>query len=89
MADLANAEMAVCLCERRMFDLADETLEPSQLTRENVARFRELNGMVYHVADALETEELYDEAHKYFKRIFRVDAAYRDVVNRLDRLSEY
>jgi hypothetical protein len=37
---VALAHMAVCLCERNMHDLADEILDPLELTREAVLACR-------------------------------------------------
>jgi tetratricopeptide (TPR) repeat protein len=84
---LALAKMAVVLCERGMYDLAEETLDPLVLTRESVQEHPELKEMVYQVARVMEKIRKPDLAAKYYKRIFRVDAAYSDVVQRLERLS--
>lgn len=86
--DVAMAKLAVCLCERRMFELANETLDSIELTKEGVSERRELKGLFYQVADVLEYERYYPEAVKYYKRIFRVDASYRDVMAKLERLGE-
>lgn len=84
--DLAVAKMAVCLCDRRMFELADETLDQIQLTKEIARRHPEMRNLFYRVADALEGEAMRPEALKYFKRLFQVDASFRDVVARIENL---
>lgn len=84
--DLAMAKMAVCLCERRMFDLADETLDQIQLTKELARKHPEMRNLFYRVADHLDVEQMKDSALKYFKRLFQVDASFRDVVARIERL---
>jgi tetratricopeptide (TPR) repeat protein len=84
--DLAMAKMSVCLCERRMFDLADETLDQIQLTKEIARKHPEMRNLFYRVAEVLEKEEMRPAALKYFKRLFQVDASFRDVVSRIERL---
>lgn len=87
LADIALAKMAVSLCEHGMYDLAQETIEPLELTSESVAEHPELKEMIYQVARTLEKIKRPHLALKYYKRIFHVDAAYEDVVKRLERLS--
>lgn len=84
---LATAKMALALCERGMYELADETLDPLELTREMSSEQPELKAMMYQVGRALEKIKYFQSAMKYYKRIFRVDAAYEDVVTRLERMS--
>ncbi len=86
--DLACAKLAVCLCERKMFELADEFLDPIELTKDNALLHAQLKGLIYRVADVLEAERFRPQAQKYFKRIFRVDASFKDVVARLERLGD-
>lgn len=84
--DLAMAKMAICLCDRRMFELADETLDPIAFTKDMARKHPEMRNLFYRVADALEQEEMRAEALKYFKRLFQVDASFRDVVDRIEYL---
>ncbi|MBI3735454.1 hypothetical protein HY256_02955 [Candidatus Sumerlaeota bacterium] len=87
LADMAMTKLAICLCDRRLFDLADETLDKINLTKEIVAKNPELKDMYYWMADTLEQELFKVAALKYFKRLFSVDASYKDVVIRLEKLS--
>jgi tetratricopeptide (TPR) repeat protein len=84
--DLSIAKMAVCLCERRMFELADETLDPIELSKDRAAMHRDLKGLFYRVAQVFEEENYRNQSVKYYKRIFRIDASYRDVVRKLEKL---
>jgi pentatricopeptide repeat protein len=83
----ALGNMAVVMCDRGMYDLAFETLEPIELTRELETANPELKAMFYQVALAMEKHKRFDKAVTFYKRIFRVDAAYSEVVDRLQRLS--
>ncbi len=87
LADLAMTKLAICLCDRRLFDLADETLDKMTLTKEIAAKHPELKGMYYWIAETLEVELFKPAALKYFKRLFAVDASFKDVVVRLEKLS--
>ncbi|HOR27534.1 MAG TPA: tetratricopeptide repeat protein [Candidatus Sumerlaeota bacterium] len=87
LADVAMSKMAVTLCDRGMFDMADEVMSSMELTRETVARHPELLDNTYIVARMLEKIRQPERAVKYYKRIFHLDAAYADVVERLERLS--
>lgn len=87
MTTLATAKLAETLCDRGMFELADETLDPLDLTREIVETHPELKELMYRVGRALEKMRRFGQALKYYKRIFRVDAAYEDIVDRIERLS--
>lgn len=87
IAILALARMASVLIDRGMVDLARETIDPIELTREIDAAQPELKQLIYEVARGMQREGRIDLALKYYKRIFRVDAGFRDVVARLDRLS--
>jgi hypothetical protein len=40
------------------------------------------------VAEVFREEVMHDRALKFYKKIFRVDAAYRDVVDKIETLSE-
>lgn len=86
LAEIALTKMSICLCDRRLFDMAIETLDQFELTRENVDRHPDLKNMFYWIAETLETENYKEASLKYFKRIFRVDASFKDVVLRLEKL---
>jgi len=87
LATMALTKMAASLCDRGMYDLAGETLEQIELTRELTETHPELKELVYTVARALEKIRRVDQAVTFYKRIFRVDAAYQDVVERIERLT--
>ena len=87
LAPLATAKLAETLCDRDMYDLADETLDPLELTRELVLAHPELKDLMYRVGRMLEKRRRFDKCVKYYKRIFRIDAAYEDVVERIERLT--
>ena len=87
LRDIARAKMSICLIERGMFELAAETLDQIELTREALEAWPELKELIYSAARSMEKIKQNAEALKYFKRLFRADASYKDVVERLERLS--
>ncbi len=87
LAQISMAKMAVNLCDRGMYDLAAEMLDPIELTRELDDRHPDMKEMFYVVSRTLERIKSHELALAFYKRIFYVDASYRDVVRRLERLS--
>lgn len=84
---VALAKLAVTLCQQGMLDLADEVLDGVPIDRETVGAHPELKQMLFYVAEELEKVRRRDPALKYYKRIFRIDASYKDVVDRIEGLS--
>jgi tetratricopeptide (TPR) repeat protein len=87
LAQISMAKMAVNLCNRGMYDLAAEMLDPIELTRELDDRHPDMKEMFYVVSRILERIKSHEQALQFYKRIFYVDASYRDIVKRLERLS--
>ncbi len=87
LANVALAKMAINLCDRGMFEMADEILEPIMLTRQIAEQHPELMEFHYIVARLMEKLKRTEQAKKYYKRLFRVDASFQDVVERIERLS--
>lgn len=85
--DVSMAKMAICLCDRNMYQLADETLDQVELTKDSIRARPELKNLVYRVGAIFhESADYRKSALKYFKRIFNVDAAFKDVVSRIETL---
>ena len=87
LANVALAKMAINLCDRGMFEMADEVLEPIMLTRQIAEQHPELMESHYIVARLMEKLKRTEQAKKYYKRLFRIDASFQDVVERIERLS--
>jgi tetratricopeptide (TPR) repeat protein len=83
----ALGNMAVVMCENGMYELAAETLDPIELTIDLAERHPTLKENFYRVARAMERHKMLKWAVLFYKRLFRVDAAYRDVVERLQHLT--
>ncbi|HNY27544.1 MAG TPA: tetratricopeptide repeat protein [Candidatus Sumerlaeota bacterium] len=86
--NLASAKLALAMCRLRMFDLAEETLEEVSLKTGNPDEVEQLKALVYEVAEAFQEDLETERALKLYKKIFRVDAAFREVVDKIEALGE-
>jgi len=88
MKNRAGVKLARAMIQLRMFDLAEETLDEVELRSDNADEEQMLKKLCYEVAEAFQQENMQERAAKFFKKIFRVDAAFEDVVDRIETLSE-
>jgi len=88
LKDRAGVKLAYAMTQLRMFDLAEETLDEVSLRSDNPELETMLKKYCYDVAEVFREEVMHDRALKFYKKIFRVDAAYRDVVDKIETLSE-
>ncbi len=87
-ADICKAKLAFCLAKKEMFDLAEETLDEVKLSFGESSNQDALKQYFYETAAVFETELLPEKAIKYYKQIFRVDAAFRDIVKKIEKLDK-
>ncbi len=86
--NLANAKLALAMCRLRMFDLAEETLDEVSLKTEDPDEAEQLKALVYEVAELFQEDLETERALKLYKKVFRVDAAFREVVDKIEALGE-
>ena len=89
LAGLCVAKITLCLACKSMFDLAWETQQDVDLNRPDEAHLEEIKGLLYKSAGLFEFNEKYREAHEIYKRLFKLDAGYRQIVQRLESLSKH
>ncbi|MEN6626130.1 MAG: tetratricopeptide repeat protein [Candidatus Sumerlaeia bacterium] len=87
LAKVAMIRMAGTLVERGLFDLAQEVLEPIELTRELAEAQPGVKELFYQLARQMERNKRPAVAVRFYKKLFLIDASYEDVVHRLERLS--
>ncbi len=87
LARVAMVRMASTLVGHGMFDLAQEVLEPIEVTRELVAENPEIKDLIYQIARQFERIKRPAAAVKLYKRLFHIDASFEDVVHRLEKLT--
>ncbi|MCE5229196.1 tetratricopeptide repeat protein [bacterium] len=87
LAKIAMIRMAGSLIERGLFDLAQEVLEPIELSRELADAEPGVKELFYQLARQMERNKRPHVAVRFYKKLFLIDASYEDVVHRLERLS--
>jgi tetratricopeptide (TPR) repeat protein len=87
--NVAGARLAAVMARLRMFDLVEETLDDVTLNIDDHAEADTVRGLVYDVAALFEAEGDNVRALKLYKKIFRVQAGFRDVVEKIDSLADF
>lgn len=87
--DLCKTKLALCLAKRGMLDLASETLDEVKLQIKDNPQQEGIKEFIYKTARQFEKEMEPKKALDYYKRIFRVDAGFRDVVKRIEQIEGY
>lgn len=86
LATISKAKLALCLVKKGMYDIAEETLEEISLSMKNEEESNQVKSIIYDIAAEYEQEKILDKALKYYKEVFRVDAGFRNVVGKIERL---
>lgn len=74
--------LAQCFAQRKMFDLAERTLQNA--IKEKPAMDEEKKELIYNLGDVLERMGKREESIEQFKLIYEIDIGYRDVAARVD-----
>lgn len=81
------AKLAYCFARKRLFDLCGETMADLRLSLDNdPEELEHLMIWVYRTGEALEEARLFESAGKVFKQLMKIDAGYKDVLVRVERL---
>lgn len=85
---LPLAKLAYCYAKKRLFDMAGDTLGELKLSlQDDPAELDELMGWVYQTAELLEEAHFFNRAAAMFKQLVKIDAGYKDVLNRVEKLT--
>lgn len=87
VANLCRAKIAHALANRRLLDMAHETMAEVALESDDAKQLEALKAIFFNVGEIFREEGQRERALETFKRLFRIDAAYRDVVKRIEKLS--
>jgi tetratricopeptide (TPR) repeat protein len=80
-------KLAYCFAKKRMFDLAGETLGDLRLSLDdNDEELEEMMVWIYKTAEVLEEARMFERASKLFKQLMKIDAGYKDVITRVEKL---
>lgn len=88
--EFPKAKLALALANKKMFELAAETLSEIKLSLSTSLpheQFALLLGIYYSVAHLFELDGRREEAVRFYKEIFRIDAGYKNVVEKIEKLS--
>ncbi|MBN1867473.1 tetratricopeptide repeat protein [Candidatus Sumerlaeota bacterium] len=84
--NIAKAHLALAMARLRMFDLAEETLDEATLDVKDPREQNNLKILFFDVAQTFENEDDRKRALKFYKKIFRIDAEFRRVVDKVESL---
>ncbi|MDK2972067.1 MAG: Tetratricopeptide repeat [Candidatus Sumerlaeota bacterium] len=85
---IPRAKLAYAFAKKRMFDLAGETLgEMSLNIDDDPEELEALMTWLYNTAEVLEESHMFERASRLFKQLMKIDAGYKDVLQRVERLS--
>ena len=84
---IGKAKLARCLVVKSLFDLADETIREIALDENDREFIEPLKEVLYDIATRFESERYYQKAGALYKQIFKVDASYRDVVEKVEKFT--
>lgn len=84
---LCLVKLSHCLANKQMFDLADETLRELDVDKKDSDHLDDIKHYLYNVGGLFEADEQFGRAHNIYKNLFKIDAGYKDVVDKIELLS--
>lgn len=84
----AKTKLAWVFAKKRLFDVSSETLAEISLSLDDdPAEMTQLMDLIYEIASMFQEAHLHDRSLKLFKLLLKIDAAYRDVLRRVEALA--
>lgn len=88
ISNISKAKIALCLADKKILDLAEETLKEVSLKDENDPKIKdELKRILFDIAWIFEEENDPTKALNIYKQIFKVDAGYKNIVEKIAKLT--
>jgi len=84
---LCQIKLSHCLANKQMFDLADETLRDLDVREKDPDHLDDIKRFLCEVGQLFELDEQFDRALQIFKKLFKIDAGYQDIVGKIEALS--
>ncbi|MBX7246706.1 MAG: tetratricopeptide repeat protein [Candidatus Sumerlaeaceae bacterium] len=85
--NVPRAKLALVLVRKEMYSDAEDLFSEVELKIDQAAAVQNrLKALFYSAAELMDADNQFDRASHLLKRIFRVDAGYRDVVQRIETL---
>ncbi len=86
---IPQVKLAYSFARKRMFDLAGETLSEIKLTLDDDPQELDLLMVwMYRTGEALEDAHMFDRASKLYKQLMKIDAGYKDVIQKVEKLGK-
>jgi tetratricopeptide (TPR) repeat protein len=87
LRSLCIIKLAHSLAAKQMFDLADETLRELDVREKDPEYLEDIKHYLYDVGTRFELDEQFDRALAIYKKLFKIDAGYMDIVGKIELLS--
>lgn len=87
LARRCTAKLAYCYMKKRLDDLCTETLKGITISLEDDPKdLSSIMDILYEIGEMMLEVKMYDKAERVFKQLCRIDAGYRDVLERIESL---
>ncbi|MBN1515672.1 hypothetical protein JXA32_03785 [Candidatus Sumerlaeota bacterium] len=87
LSKMCQLKIGLCWARKGMFDLAEELVEEIDWKDRDERHTQEIKTLLYELAGIFEELEELDPALKFYKQVLKIDANFRDVVNRIETIS--
>ena len=87
LRNLCLIKLAHCLATKQMFDLSDETMRELEVREKEPEHLEEIKHYLQETGQLFELDEQFDRALNIYKKLFKIDAGYQDIVGKIEMLS--
>ena len=85
LRDLSKTYLALSLVRKGLYDIAYETIEDLELTYGTDEKSHRLKELFYEIGVNFEKNMKDDKAEVVYKKIFMIDASFRDIVSKIEK----
>ena len=87
LARRCTAKLAYCYMKKRLDDLCTETLREIHISLEDDPQdLQAIMDILYDIGDMFLDLKMYERAERVFKQLCKIDAGYRDVLTKIEKL---
>ncbi len=87
LARRCTAKLAYCYMKKRLDDLCTETLRDIHISLEDDPQdLQAIMDILYDIGDMFLDLKMYERAERVFKQLCKIDAGYRDVLTKIEKL---
>lgn len=85
LRDLSKTYLALCLVKKGLADIAFETIQDVELAYGTDEKSNKLKELFYEIGANFEKNMKDDKAETIYKKIFMIDASFRDIVTKIEK----